>query len=176
MPAARPNAQRHFCCLCCICVMLCCLLLLAACAAGAVVACECMSFFYAVRSPPMPLPPTTESTTLQLIRPRTLVRALGDTVGVALACSGQAVSQRGFWLVRGWVGARVDTRALGVLRSKAAQSYRPPPSSSLFSTRCAAQVLVMATSTVTAVRCDDGLDSTLTSRPMHEETEGRDVD
>ena len=29
-------------------------------------------------------------------------------------------------LVCGWIGARVDTRALRVLRPKAAQSFQPP--------------------------------------------------
>ena len=57
------------------------------------------------------LPDETELRTLQSVRLRTLGRALGDTVGVALAWLGQAVSQRGLWLVRGWIGARVDTRA-----------------------------------------------------------------
>ena len=98
--------------MCCICALLCYLLLLAACAAGAAVGCECTGFFYTVFNPPMLLPPMTESMTLQSIRLRTPVRALGDTLGVALACSGQVVSQRRLWLVRSLVGARVDTRAL----------------------------------------------------------------
>ena len=54
--------------------------------------------------------------TAKTVKLRTVGRALGDTVGEALACSGQAVSQKGLWLVRCLVGARVDTKALRVLR------------------------------------------------------------